>query len=479
MRLTSTLGLVVLAAGLAACGSTVPVASRGTDGGTYDDLTTGGVAPVLPRTQDPVAGPGAVTSTTGTTGTTVSSGSDPTVASPGPLGADRSPVEVGFFVSKDVGKALSTFGLNGLSSGDGAGQVAGAVALVNGLGGLNGRPVTPVAHLAEAGGDEDQEGQAACDLFFVDHHVKAVVSVLPIKVLAECARRQNVPMSVSSISTMAAAQLQRFPQVVLPNQIERDHGVQVLIPALNRLGYFRPQGVAPVKIGLLTNEAEGFEKVPAQVAAELRKVGQVLTDTVTLSTLDKGAQEASSGVLRFQAERITHVVVVDDHGGPLTFFSLAAQPQGYYPKLGLSSYEIPQIAADVLPASQFKDAVGVGWLPTFDVGITMADKTLNSPAKQCIAQMTRAGEDMTNSGSRGIALGVCDSLLALRAAWTGRALELPAFLRGLAGLGRSYLSTLTFSTDFASHRDGAATARPLSYDASCTCFYYSGPAFRL
>jgi ABC-type branched-subunit amino acid transport system substrate-binding protein len=392
------------------------------------------------------------------------------------------PVKIGFFVSADVGKALATFGLGGLSSGDGATQAKAATDLVNGVGGLDGHRIVPVVYVSQPTTDQTQaenQQQAACEAFFTDDHVAAVVSVLPAAVLNACTHKHGVPLSVSSISTLSRADLTRYPNVVMPNQIERDHGISVIVPALKRAGYFTPRGPSEVvKAALVTNEAQGFEKVPAEVKAELTRNGFTLYDYATMSTADRAAAEASSAVLRFQAEGITHVISIDDHGGAMTFFLLAAQSQGYYPRIGLSSYSIPQIAADVLPARQFQDAVGVGWLPTFDVGLNDADKTVSAPGRQCMTAMAKAGEDMANSGSRGIALGVCDSLLAMRAAVQGRGLALPSYLSGLRRLGRTYVSTLTFSTDFASRRDGADLVRLLGYDAACTCFHYTSGAFR-
>jgi hypothetical protein len=390
-------------------------------------------------------------------------------------------VKIGFFVSEDVGKALAAFGLNGLSSGDGIRQANAATAMVNAMGGLDGRKVVPVIYKARATTSDQQantDQQAACETFFTDNHVAAVVSVLPTAIISTCAKKHGVPLSVSSISTLDRASLERFPNVAMPNQIERDHGVDVVVGALARGGYFRSNGPTDVvKVGLVTNEAPGFEKVPGEVSSALKRLGLALTDTATVSTADKAAAEASASVLRFQAARINRVVVIDDHGGPMTFFLLAASSQGYYPRLGLSSYSIPQVAADVLPARQFQDSVGVGWLPTFDVGINDANKTVSAPARQCMAAMSRAGEDMSTSGSRGIALGVCDSLLALRAAVQGRGVALGSYLSGLRALGRSYVSTLTLATDFTSRRDGAARVRLLGYDAGCTCFHYAGAPF--
>jgi len=72
-------------------------------------------------------------------------------------------------------------------------------------------------------------------------------------------------------------------------------------------------------------------------------------------------------------------------------------------------------------------------------------------------------------------LNYCDSFLFLAAA-LGRAPQLtPAgFRTGVANLGSTFASAMTFATAFDLDRhDGAASARYFAYQESCQCFQYT------
>lgn len=450
----------------------VPLAQDDPDGGSTRGETPASDSPIVSA---PAGGP--VTSAAPRGSSTSSTGGSPSaVVKPG------APVEIGFFVSKDLGKFLTTIGLTGLSSGNGANQAKTVTALINASGGLGlaGHKIKPVIYQYDpSGSDTDNQAQAACDLFLNDHKAVAVLSQVPFPVLMQCTGKRNVPLVVSLQNTLSAEQFAKNPHVAIPDQPERGRGVRAQVNGLFKQGFFKPSGVETVKVGLLTQANPGYQSVPGDVGGALKSHGISLDAVAQIDTDDGGAQSAtSSAVLQFQAKGINRVVFVEDNGALATVFLLSANSQGYYPRNGFSSYDIPQILAVVIPPRSLQGAMAVSWLPTFDVALSESNKNLNAPAKSCMAQATKQGEDVNNSGSRSWALGLCDAGLSLQAAWRGRALSVPDFQTGLRALGSSYTSPMApFGVDFTSRRDGVTKMRPTAYDTGCSCFRYTGPVF--
>ena len=473
-----------VAALVAGCGTTVPLAQQGA-GRSVDGL-------VLPSSSSTYG-----TTSAGTTGTSVRGGGsagaqgraprrgpsvvDPTTGSRRAVPRQTGTVEVGFLVAKDVGAATKSLGYDGLSTGNGANQVAASVSLLNARGGLNGRKVRPVVFEQDATRNADTQYQEACGLFFDDHKVAAVVGWGLLPVVQECAARHHVPFVTSGNRTTSRDELGRYANLVVPSQLDVSRVVATLVPSLQAQGWFKQRSAtAPVRIGLLYNEDPDFSGVPAMVEHQLKSLGLTLTDKQAMPGTDDtsrvaGASTAgSNAVLRFKTNQITHVLTVDKSGQALAYFAIAAQNQSYYPVLGLSSLELPASLRTVLSKRQLQGARGIGWMPAWDTP-TSRQPRLSANANACVAALRKAGEAMDLAATRGSALATCDSTLLLGAAFSARELTLPGFLAGLRTLGTGWPPVMTFADDFRVTRAPASQVRSMAFDAGCDCFLYTGP----
>ena len=389
---------------------------------------------------------------------------------------NHAPVEVGFFVTKDLGPATKALGVNGLATGNGTTQAQAAVALLNSHGGLAGHRVMPVIFEYDVTGNANSQYQSACSKWFDDHKVRAVVSVLLLPTLRECAAKKGVPFVTSGNRTTSAAEINRYPLTALPPQISLERLVPPWITSLSTQSYFG----TGAKIGLIYNEDLDYAGVPKLVEQALKDNGLSLADQRSLPGVDDtsrvtaASSAGQNAVLKFKAEGINRVVVVDKSGQALAYFGLAAANQGYYPTYGISSLELPGILRTVLTAKQLAGARGIGWSPGVDVPVG-AQPALGPNNAACLKAMRDAGEDMTSASTRFSALSTCDGTLLLAAAWTDQSLAPSTFLSGLHALGQRYSPVLTFSQDFSHHVDGAASFRVFAYGAGCDCFAYSGP----
>lgn len=478
--------IVALLLGLTtACGSTVQLSAHqqlGQNGSISPDgqptTSVSGASSAPSSAVGPAAeAPRSSTSLPSGTGSAGSGGAN--AITPGTqttVSGSHAPVEVGFFVYKDLGPATKALGVNGLATGNGPRQAQAAVALLNSRGGLAGHRVIPVIFEYDVTGNQNSQYQSACSKWFDDYKVRAVVSALLLPTLRECATKKGVPFVTSGNRTTSAAEINRYPLTALPPQISLERLVSPWIASLITQGYFGTSA----KIGLIYNEDLDYAGVPKLVQQALKDNGLSLADQRSMPGVDDtsrvtaASSAGQNAVLKFKAEGINRVLALDKSGQALAYFGIAAANQGYYPTYGISSLELPAILRTVLTAKQLEGTRGVGWSPGVDVPVG-AQPALGSNYAACLKAMRDAGEDMTASATRFSALSTCDGILLLAAAWTDQSLSPSTFLSGLHALGQRYSPVLTFAHDFSRHVDGAASFRALAYGAGCDCFAYSGP----
>jgi hypothetical protein len=476
-----TLLAIGLLVALTACGTTVPVAQQGASLGSelggpgavgvVPSAAPGAISPgsaAAPTAGPPRVGGAAVTAQPGTS----SSGSAPIATSnPARKGA---PIEVGFFVTKDLGPATKALGVDGLATGDGKRQAQATVALVNARGGIAGHPIIPVIFEYDVNNGATQF-QAACSTWFDDHKVRAVVSILVLPTLRACAAKRGVPFVSSGNRTTTDATIRQYPLTALPPQMSLERMIPAWIASLKQQGYF----AAGSKIGLVFNDEPDYAGVPAMVDRELRAIGSQLLDkqpmpsTDDVSRVSAATSAGQNAALKFSSQGIDRVLAVDKSGQALSYFGIAAANQAYYPTYGLSSLELPSLLRTILSARQLQGARGIGWSPGVDLP-SSKQPVLSANGTACLKAMTNSGEDMTSSGTRFSALSTCEGLLLLQTAWTDPSLSGASFLSGLRALGPRFPPALTFAADFTARLDGAASFRNLAFDAGCDCFAYRG-----
>lgn len=494
-----TAAALLAALALTACGSTVQQTaglSPETLGVEGDGLSvaaggsvSSGDAPgqqsgTVGGTSGPAAAPQGAAS-----GPTTSGGAAPQAApgvEPGtPVRGGSGPVQVGFFVTKDLGPATKALGVDGLATGDGRRQAEAAARLLNSTGGIAGRRVVPVVFEFDVTQNGPSQYQAACSLFFDDNDVVGVVSLLLEPVLSACAEQQGAVLVTSGNRAPARSVLDRFPHTAVPSQLPLESVVSTQIGSLVSSGWFRPATPAEtVKVGLLYMDTPDFEKVPALTRAALQRAGltleieQAIPSVDDTSNVTAASSAGSNGVLRFRGAGVNRVIAIDKSGQALAYFGIAAQNQSYYPVYGLSSLELPALLRTVLSQRQLEGAKGIGFSPLWDLPLR-AQPPSNANVKACLSAMSAAGEDMQGAATRASALTTCDGALTLAAAWRAGDVSARGFLSGLRALGRSHLPVMTPTVDFALGRAPVDSYRTIAFSAGCDCFEYSGAVQRV
>jgi hypothetical protein len=207
----------------------------------------------------------------------------------------------------------------------------------------------------------------------------------------------------------------------------------------------------------------------------IQAAGVPVVMTTRVSSGGNSTAEINGAVLQFKAAGVTHVFFVQAAGGLPLYFMQGADSQQYYPRYALSSYEVPGFFLEgQVPASQLRNAMGVGWEPFFDL---KAAQFPTRPAEQrCFDVVRRGGEVNAHRQSNLTVTPVCDMVWLFEAAATqaGRALDHTRWLAGLRSL-RSFDSPVALRADFSTGRpDGAVGYRWVSYVPSCSCFRYAG-----
>jgi hypothetical protein len=469
----------VLALTIAACGSTVPLSSQSSSLAAGDGLSLGQPsATTAPST-------GQLPGTSSSNGSVPTRGGVPSasaIAAPGSTATQgvvrgsSAPVEIGLFVVKDLGPVTKSLGVDGLATGNGTVQGKAAVGLLNTRGGLAGHRVNPVIFEYDATGNQNTQTQAACSTFFQDHHVRAVISEVLLQLLQQCVAKAGVPFLSSGNRTTSQAEWARYPLNASGAQLSLERMVPLWVESLVAQKYF----AGSKAIGLVYNEDPDYRTAPALLRKALQQHGLSLTaeqsmpGTDDTSKLTAATNAGRSAALRFASQGVDRVMAIDKSGQALTYFGLAASTQGYYPRFGLTSLELPSLLRTVLSARQLEGAAGIGWSPGVDLPVRN-QPVVSGLFSTCLAVMRKAGEDMDSGGTRFSALSLCDGAMVLAGAWTDPALQPSTFLPGLRALGAKQPPVLTLSLDFSRYNQGAVGYRPLAFNSAADTFTYTGP----
>jgi len=387
------------------------------------------------------------------------------------------------------GEAGQAIGLNAVDNGDEAAMARIMVDHVNTHGGLAGQKLVPVYYnidTSQYGDSADVTLSAACSFFTEDHHVVAALvswHARGLHVFEACMQRKGAAVIDPNGQIVGDRFATRqYPLYMAPNGIGLDRVGENLPGVLAGAGYF--SGAEPVGV-LAMDIPEMHRTVDQRLKPALSRVRANLKDVVyisqakSLSDVGRLSNELAAAVLRFRNANITRVV---DLAGAVGLFAPQAESQRYRPRYGLTSGSAPAaLTANGTPPAQLRGAVGMGWMPVYDVNqSTPADR---GPAEAaCLALMRARGQ---NPGSAitviYTALTYCEQFwflqhLAARvpasSPLTGRTLA--SALDGVQGTFRSSLTARTLLQ--ADRPDGVAAVRRLAFHDSCECFRYAaGP----
>jgi hypothetical protein len=404
---------------------------------------------------------------------------------PGPesgQGFTASTINIGItLIDETASRGAGLIGAKNTNFGNTRLQAQSIVDHVNANGGIGGRKVVPVFHTINILSETwDTSAQGSCSAFTEDNKtVAGIAAVIQLsEVFTHCLARHNTIAVVNGRGVRDDRMLGELGDLVsMPARLSATRWGTLTVDGLAELGYFD----AGAKVGLVRFDTAPLNRTVADVMKPrlaARKVSVVADEIISHPDSVNGfgatSAQISNAVLRMRSAGVTHVLPIDDHGIMVYLLLPQAESQGFRPRYGVSTNNLPFVMEENAPKEQLKGTVGVGWLPGDDVAEA---RTPDNPAeKTCAGIFKRAGAELPSRYAYSNAMNYCDSLLFLQAAF-GRApsLTVAGFRAGAAALGSSYASPYTFATDFGRKRvDGPSAWRAFRFQPDCTCFRYEG-----
>lgn len=389
-------------------------------------------------------------------------------------GWNATQVTVGITTSKDAKAAAAAAGIAGIDPGDLRGWASAVVDDINKSGGILGRKVVLQYQdepLSQQAVDPNGTAQATCTAFTQDHPVAAVIDFnLTAAPLLPCLSKSGVPLvgmapaafDDGDYSTSAGTLFQ-------PGQASY---TQVIAPWVERLaanGYLTQDA----RVGVLRSGSDAGKRLGAQINKELTARGFAnASEFIHTDDPTKIGTEMASAVLQFRRAGVNRILLTN--GLSAIFFPMTAERQGYRPRYAVTTAISPALVAANVPVGQFQGAVGVGWLPAFDVLAPDEAQYETQEGTKCATLMSAAGHPIGTGSNRWVPRALCDAFASLKAAAVaGNGLDSAAIARGFNDVGTTIGSANTFSQRFASGRHyGASQTLDLRFDAACRCFKY-------
>jgi len=368
----------VVGALLAACGTTVPLSQRV----TVPDQQLRGGSPVatapLPTTPDGQPLPGAALP--GTTPQTVAPGTQPSGASAlpslGPLvtskavGVTDTTITLGAVVLKNGEAFANGLGFS-ISFGDAETEFTAVVDDINRHGGVAGRKLVLVFAYYDLGGaavDPESQQAALCSTFTQDHHVFAVfMPYNPLPSFLSClAHRKTLVLNGSAQSDDDGGFRELAGWHLAPSMVSYTRYPRTMLHELVSHAFFT--NVPKPTAGILVIDTPHMVRAAEQaLKPAIEATGVKVTQISRVNPASSNA-DINSAVLQFKTAGITHVFFVQAAGGLPLYFMQGADSQQYFPRYALSSFEVPGFFLQgQAPASQLRNAMGIGWEPFFDL----------------------------------------------------------------------------------------------------------------
>lgn len=391
-------------------------------------------------------------------------------------GVSDTEIKIGFQVAGNLGAGFALVGATGSPPQERL-IVETFVDYINKTGGLAGRKVVPVIHETDpTGGTWATQAAAACATFTEDNKVLIVgTSVVGgSDALYNCLSSKGVPEIEQNLWLFDHTYYNKPGLLYQPGRASPDRWAKAYVDGLLTAGYFNGNP----KVGLVRFDAPVFQRISTNVLnPQMKAHGLKFTDEIAITSPESVAafssvsSQISNAILRLRNDGVTNVMFLENAGILPFLFMPAAESQGYRPRYGLSSSDIPATQENQVPPVQLKGSVGVGWLPGSDVGNNQ-EPTDNPAAVMCY-QLTQANFSGTTGFYR---LPPCDTVLFLRKVLdTAPDLTTEGIRATAEQLGASYDSPVSFGNRLAPGRyDGGENYRLLFFDDGCTCYRFSG-----
>jgi ABC-type branched-subunit amino acid transport system substrate-binding protein len=481
---------LLLAALLAGCGTTVPLAQQGGTSSTLDGSlgagTTGGSS--VAGTSTTGAGTGSIAGGTGGgtgigtggasgTGTgQVSTVTPGTGASAPAVGVtDAAPLKVGVFYLNGGNQLISSaFPGSSVSFGDGKREAQAIIDDVNAHGGAGGHKLVPGWIPIEAT-DNDANRQQKCLGAVQDLKPVAVFAIFNLTAgLARCVQQSNVLMIDVALGAGDEVLYSQAKNLAFsPSQLTRDAEQKLVLGLARKEGKLPPgktvglvaQGDDPMYPRVLRNTVEPL----------LKSWGVPYSEQILSSGSDTSGMNGA--ILKFQSSRVDTVVFSLGSGGiPEVLFMQAAEQQQFRPAYLMGDSTDTNFVGSQAPANQIKRISGAGTYPLANV---RADQYPSSPAeRKCLATLNKAIGGYTNRYSSLTGTLYCEIIgsFAFVAGRVQGPVTSAAWSQAYHALGSAYTPVTSFTTKFLPGRpDGASSYRSIGYGTSCSCLTYTSP----
>jgi hypothetical protein len=467
---------------VAACGTTVPLASRvdvvsspqpGTDAAGPSDGTAVATVPGG-------SGPGS-TLRPGTTQVTAPGASQaPVPGADTPVSGALEPVEVGIIVETNTQQFAGSLGFGDIDNGNERAVAQATVDDANAHGGLHGHKIAPVFFTFDPtySGSYASLEQSACSLFTEDHHVVAILVAYHIDFglnLVACAARKGVAVIAPvGYGTFSEADLQRFPLFVTPGAPTMETGVRAQVDALAGTGFLGRSST----IGLVRYSGSQFDSGEKVMRSALSRHGLRLAMAAEVGSINQTsdigpiASAVASAELRFRAAGVDRVLFISNGAFLALEFTQAADKQGYRPRYGLASTDAPATLVTLAPARQLEGSQGIGWGPFFD--ITDVRKAPPPGLAYCLARLKAHGQQPAAGTAQSVGAEFCEQMDVLTfgprlAGVNGRVVT-----TAIEAIGRRYASPQAFASFFGpGHRAGASVYRRTTFDTAAGSMVYT------
>ena len=506
--------VAVVAAALltAACGSTVPTASRGVQS-SGNELTADGrsAAESGDSALDVIGADGSTVGGSSRSRSTAASGAKGATANAGAQlpsiggipargrGWDEKYAYIGVPTINDLSAFGNAAGYRSVETGDVEADALAIVADINAKGGLFGRELriffkdTSTANVIS-----DTEGavQAVCTEFTQDHPVIAVVTVFgnfDTDTMRGCLAKKDTMLLSSSPGAGSADDAifaKDAPYYHTFATLSFNKFAPVLARRLAAQRFFTgwdttvggPSPAAPVKLGLVFKDSPNERRVAQGVERDFKAAGHPIALTVPVGA---SPSDNSTAVLTFKSANVTHMIVMlPAADAVLLNFLVNAESQRYRPRYALSTPQLLSFHADNAPHAQLVGSLGIGWAPGLDVLEHQDPGDVGGGRAACRAALAKGGQ--TFSGDHrfalALALGMCDGIhMVSEGARAGKGLTAAATRAGLVSIGGRFSAAATFSPTGLSPTSYGLVGggRDVGWDTGCACFTYRGPTYPL
>jgi hypothetical protein len=494
-RRWSSVGIVLVLVGSAACSTTTKKGPVDIGNSTSATTTAGGSASGSSATGSgggPAPASSGGTHGGGAAGTTPSGGAVPAPGTPGgaapvAIGGHKicnGTVEFGISYGADTGPAVAAASGRSISSQTPAGLEAGfqhGIDFLNAHGGWGGCVVKPVFFGFKYAGDFDQQSQEECTTFTRDHHVFAALNTFTdeTQTYMQCMADRKVPMvwGGNLVQPYGPTYTRYHGYLYQPWAISFDRWGP-FIDELNSVGFFHPGAKAGILIADNGTGDDAFLAnsvwTPKLNALKVPVSTFTFTQIRSLSDISNVSTQMSSAVLRFRQQGVTNVLFTPSAAIATLEFGNQAQSQGYHPYYETNSLEGPGL----LPDGEKPRATHVGWLPVSDDN--PPSKPLSNPANPALQQC----DDIYKTASQGQSVPTYDTILFCDAMFfvqqalaKAPAMTAAGLLAGVDALGQSFDTAAGYGpTRLGNGRyDGNTMIRSMKWDASAKVFKYVSP----